>query len=158
MDSSSPVREVMTTSVTTFGLDDSVEHALRTLIDSGVDACPVVDADGIVVGMLSSADLVVKEAELHLPRFIAVLGATFEVGKRSFDDELEKALGSKVAQLMSDHVITCGPDDTIQLAATRMHDDHVSRLPVVDAAGQLVGIVSRHDILRAILEGGSAAE
>ena len=74
---------------------------------------------------------------------------------RKFDHELEKALGSKVEQLMSDEPITCGPDDTIEAAATLLHDRHVSRLPVVDADGRLVGVVSRHDILRAILEGGA---
>ena len=156
MDSSSPVSEIMTTDVVTFGPTDTVEHALRTLVDSGVDAAPVVDTDGAVVGVLSSADLVVKEAELHLPRFISVLGASFELGKRDFDSELEKALGSTVAQLMSERPVTCRPDDTIEHAATLMHDRRVSRLPVTDGAGHLVGVVSRHDILRAILEGGSA--
>ncbi|MGI8663700.1 MAG: CBS domain-containing protein [Acidimicrobiales bacterium] len=157
MDSNSPVREVMTSEVVTFGPDDTVEHALRTLVDSGVDAAPVLDGDRVVVGVLSSADLVVKEAQLHLPRFISVLGASFELGKRSFDAELEKALGSTVAQLMSDDPVTCRPDDTIEAAASLIHDRHVSRLPVTDGSGKLVGIVSRHDILRAILEGGSAA-
>jgi CBS domain-containing protein len=156
MDSSSPVSAIMTTDVVTFGPADTVEHALRTLIDSGVDAVPVVGPDRKVVGVLSSADLVVKEAELHLPRFISVLGASFEIGKRSFDAELEKALGSTVAQLMSDRPVTCRPDDTIEQAATVMHDRRVSRLPVTDGDGRLVGVVSRHDILRAILEGGSA--
>jgi len=155
MDSSSPVREVMTTEVVTFGPDDTVEHALRTLVDSGVDAAPVVDGDRIVVGVLSSADLVVKEAQLHLPRFISVLGASFEIGKRDFDADLEKALGSRVSQLMSSDPITCRPDDTIEQAATLMHDERVSRLPVTDGDGRLVGLVSRHDVLRAILEGGA---
>lgn len=157
MDSSSPVREVMSTQVVTFAPGDTVEHALRTLIDSGVDAAPVVDGAGSVVGMLSSADLVVKEAKLHLPSFISVLGASFEIGKRDFDADLEKALGSTVAQLMSTDVVTCRPDDTIERAATLMHDEQVSRIPVTDEGGRLVGLVSRHDILRAILEGGASA-
>ncbi|MEO7556327.1 MAG: CBS domain-containing protein [Acidimicrobiales bacterium] len=145
----------MTTQVVTFGPDDTVEHALRTLVDSGVDAAPVIDGDRIVVGVLSSADLVVKEAQLHLPRFISVLGASFEIGKRDFDADLEKALGSRVSQLMANEPITCGPDDTIEQAATLMHDERVSRLPVTDGDGHLVGLVSRHDVLRAILEGGA---
>jgi CBS domain-containing protein len=154
MDRTSPVREVMTAKVISFAPDDTVERALRTLVDSGVDAGPVVDADGRVLGILSSADLVLKEAELHLPRFISVLGASFEIGKRHFEEDLEKALGSHASQLMTQPAITCGPDDTIEHAATLLHEKRVSRLPVVDGDGQLVGIISRLDVLRAILAGG----
>jgi CBS domain-containing protein len=51
---------------------------------------------------------------------------------------------------MSDRVIAVEPDDTIELAATLMHDEQVSRLPVVED-GRLVGLISRNDILRALL-------
>ena len=48
--------------------------------------------------------------------------------------------------------ITVGPDDTVETIATRMHEEDVSRVPVVDGDGALVGLVARGDILRAIVE------
>jgi len=153
MDRNSPVREIMTTDVLTFGPDDGVEDAMRTLIDRGIDAAPVVDGDGRVVGVLSNGDLVVQESELHFPTVIAILGGTFEVGRKHFEEELRRALGSKVSEVMSTKPIVCDVDDTIEHAATLMHEKDISRVPVVDD-DRLVGIVSRNDVLRAILSSG----
>lgn len=147
-----PVREVMTTTVVSFSPDERVQAAAERLVEAGVDAGPVVDAEDRVVGMLSSTDLIVRESRLHMPTVISILGATLELPgeKRRFDEDVEKALGATVAEVMSTEVDTCTPDDTLETAATVMHEGNVSRLPVVEE-GRLVGIVSRGDVLRAIV-------
>jgi CBS domain-containing protein len=149
-----PVRDVMTTEVVTFFPDEFIESAAVRMVEAGVDAGPVVDDDGRVVGVLSTADLIVREGRMHLPTVISLLGATIELPhqKRQFDDDVEKSLGSTVAEVMADEPRTCGPDDTLETAATLMHEHDVSRLPVVDAEGGLVGIVARGDILRAAVQ------
>jgi CBS domain-containing protein len=154
MNRNSPVREVMTTEVVTLGAFDSVETALHTLVERGPDGVPVLDGDGRVVGVLSSADLLIKEAEVHAPSFISLLDFTFEWGRKHFEEDLRRALGTKVEQLMTADPYVCGPDESIEKAATLMHDHHVSRLPVVDGDGRVLGIVARRDILRAILLAG----
>jgi CBS domain-containing protein len=53
------------------------------------------------------------------------------------------------AELMTTPAVTIGPEDNLADAARLMHDRHVKRLPVVDPAGRLVGIVSRVDLLSA---------
>src|SRR5262245_13075760 len=138
----------MTTDVLTFGPDDGVEDAMRTLLARDVDAAPVVDDKGAVVGLLSNGDLIVQERELHFPTGMTFLGGTFEFGHKHFEEELRRALGSKVSEVMSTELIVCDADDTIERAATLMHEHDVSRLPVVHD-GRLVGIVSRNDVLRA---------
>lgn len=152
MSRQSPVSEVMTTDVLTFGPDDNVAEAMQILVDRGIDGAPVVDADGAVVGMLSTADLIVQESRLHFPTVISLLGATLELpsAKRHFDDDLRRVLGSTVREVMQADPITIGVDDTVEEAATLLHDHDVSRLPVVGDGG-LVGIVGRVDILRGIL-------
>ncbi|MEZ5179334.1 MAG: CBS domain-containing protein [Acidimicrobiales bacterium] len=142
----------MTTDVLTFGPDDNVAEAMQVLVERGIDGAPVVDADGAVVGMLSTADLIVQESRLHFPTVISLLGATLELpsAKRHFDDDLRRVLGSTVREVMQADPITIGVDDTVEEAATLLHDHDVSRLPVVGDAG-LVGIVARVDILRGIL-------
>jgi CBS domain-containing protein len=150
MDRDTPVREIMTTDVLSFRPDDNVEHAMRAMVEGNVDAAPVVDEDGNLVGMLSNSDLIVQETELHFPTVLSFLGATIEIGHKHFEDDLRKALGSTVRDLMSSKPVTIGEDDSIERAATMMHEKDVSRLPVV-SDGRLVGIVSGTDVLRAIL-------
>ena len=140
----------MTTDVLTFGPDDGVEQAMRLLLDRDVDAAPVVDDKGAVVGLLSNGDLIVQESELHFPTVMTFLGGTFEFGHKHFEEELRRALGSKVSEVMTTDPVVCEDGDTIERAATLMHEHEVSRLPVV-RDGRLVGIISRNDVLRAIV-------
>jgi CBS domain-containing protein len=140
----------MTTDVLTLGPDDGVEQAMRTLLERNIDAAPVVDDQGAVVGVLSNGDLIVQESEVHFPTVLTFLGGTFEFGHKHFEEELRRALGSKVSDVMSTEPLVCADDDTIERAATLMHEHDVSRLPVV-RDGRLVGIISRNDVLRAII-------
>jgi CBS domain-containing protein len=158
-----PVRDVMVTDVVTFQPDDNVQDAMRTLVTSDVDGAPVVDADGAVVGMLSTGDLIVEEARIPLPTVITLLGGVFELprSRKRYEDDLDKALASTVGEVMQEGVAaTLSADDTLETAATVMHDNDLDRVPVVDDDGILVGIIARGDILRAIVreaDGGQAA-
>jgi CBS domain-containing protein len=147
-----PVRDVMTTDVLTLTPDSNVRDAMQALVDRGVDAAPVVDAGGRVVGMLSTADLILGDVQLHAPTVITLLGATltWPSEQRHFEEDLNKALGASVAEVMTEDPVTCNDDDSIEFAATVLHDHDVSRLPVL-RDGVLVGIVARKDVLRAIL-------
>ena len=123
---------------------------MQTLIERDVDGAPVVDTDGKVVGVISTGDLIVKESRLHFPTVMAVLGVPLQLQSRDFEDDLTKALGSKVSDVMSSPAITVDVSGTVEDAANLMHDKRLSRLPVVDN-GRLVGIVSRVDVLRGII-------
>lgn len=150
-----PVREIMTTEVVTFSPDEGIKQAMERLADAGVDAGPVVD-NGEVVGMLSASDLIVQESNLHAPTVFTLLGGTFTFPSESrrIEEELHKAVGATVREVMSDEPVLIEPEANVETAATLMHDHDVSRLPVVDADGNLVGIVARGDIVRAIVEAG----
>ncbi|MCU1454490.1 MAG: hypothetical protein JWN46_2636 [Acidimicrobiales bacterium] len=152
MPRTTPVSQVMTTDVLSFAPDDNVLDAMQTMVQRGIDGAPVVAADGRVVGMLSTSDLIVQESQLHFPTVISILGANFEMprAKGRFDDDIQKALGSSVGEVMRPDPIAIAPEDTIEQAATLMHDHDVSRLPVVADEG-LVGILARVDILRVII-------
>ena len=151
MPRTTPVAEIMTADVLSFRVDDPVRDAMSQLVDRDIDAGPVVDPDGTVVGMLSTADLVVRDARLHLPTVINLLGVNVELPHKQVDVEVSKALGGTVGDVMSTRVITCGPDATVEDAATLMHRKDVSRLAVVDGEGRLVGVVARGDIVRLLV-------
>jgi len=148
-----PVSQVMTADVLTFAPDENVTDAMAMLVEREIDAGPVVDADGKVVGMLSTGDLVVGEARLHFPTVVNFLGVNVAMpfNHEDLDDSVRKALGALVAEVMTTDVVSIAPDASVEDAATLMHDRKVSRLPVVDEDHGLVGIVSRGDIVRAIV-------
>lgn len=152
MPRNSPVSAIMTTDVLAFRADDNVGDALRTLVEREFTGAPVVDADGAVVGVLSTGDLIVSESRIHFPTIISIFGATLELpsSKHKFEEDLRRTLGSTVADVMSREPVTIGADETVEAAATLMHEHDVARLPVIDDRG-LVGIIARIDILREIL-------
>ena len=110
-----------------------------------VSAFPVLDADGKVTGVVSEADLLAKEALADLAdQRDGVRGRIAGFVRHT---ERSKAAGVTAAGLMTSPAVTTTPDDTVEHAARLMYKRKIKRLPVVDAAGRLVGIVSRTDVL-----------
>lgn len=153
---SDTVGRFMTTDVCCVAADAAIPDAVRALVERGVDGAPVVDGDGRLVGMLSATDVMVQDAHLHLPTVIALFGATVELPGQAarYNRDVERALASTVDQLMARDPLTITADATMSEAATRLHDADVSRLPVIDDGGRVVGIIARGDVLR-YLVGGS---
>jgi CBS domain-containing protein len=136
---SATVRDVMTTSVITVRGDTPFKEMAALLASSRVSAFPVVDQAGKVIGVVSETDLLIKEAAQDgQPGLFAGL-------RRSRDPA--KAAGVTAAQLMTSPPVTIGPDEPVQHAAFLMYDHAISRLPVVDEAGRLIGIISQVDVL-----------
>lgn len=107
-----------------------------------VSAFPVLDADGKVCGVVSEADLLVKEAVLGEPGGVGgFLSGIVHHAARA------KARGITAADLMTSPAVTIGPDETVEHAARLMFTRKVKRLPVTDPDGRLVGIISRTDVL-----------
>jgi CBS domain-containing protein len=144
----------MTTDVVSFTADEPIREATMRLLDREVDGGPVVDADGHLVGMLTTDDLLVQETRLHYPTVVSLFGAYLELpgAHRHFEEDLRRAVGATVGEVMRHELVSCSEDDTLERAATLMHERKVSRLPVV-RDGKLVGIIGRGDIIRAIVDG-----
>jgi CBS-domain-containing membrane protein len=138
------VRDVMTTTVVL--VDESVgfKDIVRRMEDSNVSALPVVDAAGHLVGIISEADLLLKEEHAREPH-------RRPLERRLRRTERAKAGGLFAAQLMTAPVITIGPEASLGQAARLMHEKHVNRLPVVEEGGKVVGIVSRADLLKVFM-------
>jgi CBS domain-containing protein len=133
------VRDVMTTGVIAVRGDTSFKEMAAMLGSSRVSGFPVIDRAGKVVGVVSETDMLIKEADrARHPEVFAGL-------RRSRD--LQKAAGVTAAELMTSPPVTIGPEEPVQHAALLMYDRAVERLPVVDEAGHLVGIVSQVDVL-----------
>jgi CBS domain-containing protein len=152
MAASTLVRDVMTSSVVTLRPDQAFGDAADQMAAHKFGAMPVVDQDGVLVGLLRDSDLIVSEARVHVPTFLNILGASIPLpGEMAHvEEELHKVAGSTVGEVMETEPLTVGPDETLEDLATRMNDEEVSHVPVIDTDGRLVGIVARGDIVRFI--------
>lgn len=158
MPRTTPVRNVMTTEVLTFHPTDTVESAARALTARRLGGGPVVDDGGKVVGLLEDDDLIVQDSNLHVPTVISLFGGYLELPSAlaHFERDLRKAVAATVADVMDPDAPTCGPDDTLEMVATVLHEGDSSRMAVVDEDGHLVGIVSRGDLVRDIVSDSGA--
>jgi CBS-domain-containing membrane protein len=138
----STVRDVMTTRVIWVRKNASFREMAAALREHRVSAFPVLDEGGKVVGVVSEADLLTKEALDSEPE--GMPGMITGMLRRR---EQEKARAVTASDLMTSPPVTARPEDTVEHAARLMYTRRVKRLPVVDAAGQLVGIISRADVL-----------
>jgi CBS domain-containing protein len=136
------VKDVMSTHVIAARQGASFKELAEKLREQRVSAFPVVDDDGKVIGVVSEADLLAKEAldggSADMPGMISGVLQRTEQGR---------AGGLTAGDLMTHPPVTVGPDDAVEHAARLMYARRVKRLPVIDASGRLVGIVSRSDVL-----------
>jgi CBS domain-containing protein len=136
------VKNVMTTRVVSVRKDTSFKEMATALRENRVSAFPVTDDDGKVIGVVSEADLLTKQAldggYDGMPGMITGLLRHKEQGK---------ARGITAGDLMTGPAVTVVPEDTVEDAARLMGKRKVKRLPVIDADGRLAGIISRADVL-----------
>jgi len=138
------VREIMTTDVVAVAPDTPFKEVVERLLRADVSCLPVVDAGGKLVGLITEADLISKEAyggRRH--RALALLADLLSARDHHW---VTKAAGSAAGDVMTRSVMVCQPDEDVRSVARRMLERGVKRMPVVDT-GTLVGVVSRHDIL-----------
>jgi CBS domain-containing protein len=144
--------DIMSRDVLTFDPETSVEEAIRTLVDRGFGGAPVVGSDGALLGMISDSDLIVEESRLHVPTVISILGAqiTWPPAVHRFQEELRKAVSAKVGDAMNTEPSSVTETASLEDIASVLHDRNIRQVPVL-RDGRIVGIVSRRDVLRAML-------
>lgn len=136
------VKGLMTTQVVTVGPATPFKEIVARLAEHRVSAAPVVDDAGRVLGVVSEADLLLKEEFPDPDQDIPL----FWTKRRRL--EREKAAGSTARDLMTVALVSISPDATVAEAARRMHRAQIKRLPVIGEGGRLVGIISRGDLLK----------
>jgi len=136
------VRDVMSAHPISVRKTASFKEIVARLREYRVSAFPVLECDGTIIGVVSEADLLAKEAlDVGQPGVRGLI--TGIVRRRAF----RKAAGVTAGDLMTSPAVTVGADDTVEHAARLMYTRGLKRLPVVDATGRLTGIISRTDVL-----------
>lgn len=143
------VREIMSREITAIEPEISAWEALEQLSQRRISGLPVIDKQGKLVGMFTEKDVLA----FILPSYVQQVGRfVYEENPKGTRKKLEELKKTSVSQLMRKEVITIDPDVTLCEAARVMLTQKARRLPVVDKAGKVVGIIVREDVLRAFIQ------
>lgn len=140
------VRDVMTSDVVTARPEMSLKEAAREMAARGISGMPIVDDEMRVIGVISETDLVAKER--HEPD--EERGALGRLVHRGVSDDERRFEARDVAAAMTAPAVTVTAHCPLTGAAERMLEGGINRLPVVQR-GELVGIVTRADLVRAFV-------
>jgi CBS domain-containing protein len=143
-------RDIMTTPVITVDPELSVKDLAALFRDKRIGGVPVV-SDGKLAGIVTEGDLMALDADVQYPHYFELFDSIIYLGsQKKFKEQLEKAAAANVEQLMThrDKVKTIGPDDAARSAGTIMSRHHFDRVPVVDENDAVVGLITRHDIMK----------
>jgi CBS domain-containing protein len=138
-------QDVMTTPVYTTSPDTPVPEVARLLVKRRISGAPVVDEEGRLVGIVTEADLLPKEAGPAGLPLTALLGPEAPPEVR---EHLRRYRGRVVREVMTREVVTATEDTPVQQLAALMLRKQVNRIPIVRGE-RVVGIVTRNDVLRA---------
>jgi len=139
-----PVNNVMTKHAVVIHTHADIHEAARLLSEHRISGLPVVNDEGMVVGVVTEADILsmtgIREGHTFKDILRHLLGEPLPERKR----------GDTVGEIMSSPAITTRPDADIRDVAKILDERRIKRLPVVDEKNRLVGIISRADIVRAM--------
>ncbi len=146
------VKDIMVKKVITIQKDASVEELSELLIKNKISGVPVTDSDGKLAGIATEGDLIIKDSDLHFPRYFKLLDSIIYLESlNKFKKNLKKFLGTKVEDVMTAEVKTVKEETPINEAANIMIKYNINRVPVLDSKDELVGIVTRADIVRSMI-------
>lgn len=148
------VAQIMTTDPPVLGAGDPVERVVELLHEHRVRGVVVVDDDRRVIGVVTENDLLLgsEVEDLDPPPNIQVFGGVIFLGSvKHWEERVRKAMGSTVRHVMSEDPVVVRPDTTAEEAGHVIAEAGHNLLPVVDADGRLAGVVTRADVLGALL-------
>jgi CBS domain-containing protein len=145
------VNDIMTREVVTVQPDTPVTTVASIFREKSLSGVPVVDDQGIVVGIITEVDLIARHARPHFPAYIQFLDSVIylESAKR-YHESMRHILATTAAELMTFPVHTVDPEMDVQDLATLMVERRINPVPVVDEEEHLLGIVSHTDLLHMI--------
>lgn len=142
-------KEFMTKEVISVKEDANIKQVFKLLDESGILGVPVVDEKKHVVGIITETDLIRHFTTLKTPSSVNLLGGIVYLDNiEHFNQHLKEHCAEMVKDLMTDDpVITVKEDTTLLKAINLMSEHNITRLPVVNGKHELVGIITRSDIV-----------
>ena len=138
--------------------NNDIRDVIKLFREHKISGAPVIDDDRNLVGIISESDII-KTLTTHDEKFNIVLPSPFDLIElplkttlkiEEFREDIEKALKTKVKDIMTKDVIVFSPEASINEAAEVMTKNKIKRLPVIKN-GELVGIITRGDLIEALI-------
>lgn len=148
-------KDVMTPSPVTATPRSTLREVAALLIRHRISSVPVVDEDGRVAGIVTEADLFLKEKSIPFSGVRSLTLFNEWVGPEAVDGPRKDLDRYTAADVMSRNVICAEAEDEVRLVARMMVRNDVKRVPVL-SHGKLVGMLTRHDLIRRIANGRNA--
>jgi CBS domain-containing protein len=148
------VRDIMSTRVISIEPDDSILKAIRLMLQNHISGLPVIDPSSGLVGVVTEGDFLRRSetgTERKRPRWLEFL-----LGPSRLADEYVQTHARRVSDVMTREPVTIAEDAGLDEAVEIMEHHRIKRLPVV-RDGQVVGIVSRANLLHALVSLAVAA-
>ncbi len=144
------VTRIMRTDVPVVSPDATIGETARILVDYQTPGVAVVE-NSKIIGIITEADIITREAEVDVPTPVPFLDAIFmaDAGP-DFDDDLRKVTAVNARQLMTSPVISIRSTATLTEVATLMVERRINPIPVLNEQMQVVGLVSRSDLVKII--------
>ncbi|GIW06644.1 MAG: hypothetical protein KatS3mg060_1449 [Dehalococcoidia bacterium] len=152
------VEDLMEREVLTARPDTPVSALARQMYETRRSSVPVIDDARRVVGIVTMTDLVVRNANLHFPRYIKLLDSVIYLeSTKEYEEELRKVLASTAGELMTTPVRTVRVGTDAGDAAAELFEHKITALPVVDEHNRLVGLLSQFEFVKLIAQDAAAA-
>lgn len=142
-------RNIMTPDVITVSTETPINEVARLMATNGISGVPVVDpASGELVGMITELEMIERQAKFDAPIYSMFLDALVVLPAEHSEEQLARILATRADELMERTVYSIREDATIEEVASLMFERKVNPVPVISLNDELIGIVSRSDIIR----------
>jgi DHA2 family lincomycin resistance protein-like MFS transporter len=139
------LRDVMNSDVYTLPQSAHIADALEMFVERGISGAPIVDAHNKVVGFISDGDVMAQIAD-QVPAFKSAWSFIVERENADFDRTVREAMARNVMEVATKNVICVNENDDLGAVSRVLAERHLKKVPVVDAAGRMIGIVNRSNI------------
>ena len=143
--------DIMTTQVITVKEETPLKELAEILYKNRINGVPVVDDEGLLLGIICESDLIRKDKKLHIPTVVALFDAVFYLeSSKNIEKEIKQISATTVSDLFTREVVTVDEKTAIDEIATIMTQKKIYTIPVMDGE-RLVGIVGKGDVIRTFI-------
>lgn len=140
-------KDIMTKDVITVNPSMTIEEFARILMKNQISGAPVVDKDGLLLGIVTENDLITQNKRLHIPTILRLFDAFIPLGTSRLEKEIKRITATTVGEICTKKVITVDPETPLEEIATLMTEKKIHLIPVIKE-GKIVGIIGKKDIIK----------
>jgi|SRR3989344_3705148 len=146
-------KDIMTKKVLSVSKDTSIFDVAKIISEHNFDGLPVTDKDGLLLGIITEYDLIIRTSTANSSFLQKILGEVYSKKSKNMGEAIEEGareISSLTAEsIMNKEPLILGEDTTFEeIVAAFIAHHRVNPIPIVNSEGKVVGIISRFDILR----------